>query len=173
MIIKNELVAGILIAMGTFVWICLEYISGLQDTYIDYHMYVTNLSFVIPVIGINWALKKRFHSFAPGTFQIKDGLISGVIVSVTAAFLIIPMLLSFFTYINPDFFDSMISESVKHAILNGENTIRAVQDAQEYFNLNSYLMQTFTGMLIFGLLVSLMVSYRLMKKTRYIEKKMI
>jgi len=173
MIIKNELIAGILIALGTFIWFCLEYVSGLQDRYIDYHLYITNFAFLIPLIGIHWSLKKRFYSFAPGEFQMKDGLMSGVIVSVTAAFLTLPLLWGFFTYINPDFFNSMIAGAVKHAMLDGGNTIRAIQDAQDYFKLDSYLIQTFTGTLMFGLLISLIVSFRFVKKSRVVEKRKV
>src|SRR6187431_1787297 len=99
MIIKNELLAGVAIAVASFIWICLEYIIGFHDSLIDYHMYVTNLAYILPVIGIYWAIKKRHATFAPGEFQIKDGLMSGVIVSVTAAFLYLPLLYLFVTSI--------------------------------------------------------------------------
>ncbi len=164
MIIKNELLAGIVIAVVTFTWSCLEFIFGLQDKYIDYHMYITNLVYVIPVIGVHWAVKKRYLFLPPGQFQIKDGLMSGVIVSVTAAFLTLPLLWIFVTYINPDFFGNMIAVSAKKAIMSGGNSIMAIQEAQDYFKLSSYLIQNFTSMLILGLLISLMVSFRLIKK---------
>ncbi|MBC7450987.1 MAG: DUF4199 domain-containing protein [Cytophagales bacterium] len=171
MLIKNELIAGVCIALGTFIWICLEFATGLHSEWIDYHSYITNLAYVIPVIGIHWAVKKRYYTFAPGTFQIKDGLISGVIASVVSAALTIPLLWMFFTYINPAFFASMIGVSVKHAMQKGENAIQAVHDAQEYYNLSSYLIQAFTAALMLGLLISLMVSFRLMKKEQSFVKK--
>jgi hypothetical protein len=164
MIIKNELIAGIAIALATFLWICLEFIFGMHDKYIDYHMYVTNLAYIIPVIGVHWAVKRRYYAQPPGEFQIKDGLMSGVIVGVTAAFLTLPLLWIFFTYINPDFFGNMIAVSAKKAIMSGGNSIVAIQDAQEYFQLSSYLIQSFTSMLMLGVLISLMVSFRLIKK---------
>lgn len=164
MIIKNELLAGVAIALGTFIWICLEYIIGFHDRFIDYHIYVTNLAYALPVIGIYWAIKKRYATFSKGAFQLKDGLMSGVIVFVTAALLNLPLQLFFLKNINPKFFDSMISEETKKAIMSGDNSIIALTDALEYYNTSSYLIQGFTGYLILGLFVSLMVSFRLVKK---------
>lgn len=164
MVIKNELLAGIAIALATFVWLCLEFIFGLHDRYIDYYLYTSNLIYILPIIGIHWAVKKRFYALSPGEFQIKDGLMSGVIVLVTAAFLNLFLQLMFLTYINPDFFGNMIAVSAKKAIMTGGNSIVAIQDAQEYYNLSSYLIQGFTTFLILGLFISLMTSFRLIKK---------
>ncbi|ABG59272.1 DUF4199 domain-containing protein [Cytophaga hutchinsonii] len=164
MIIKNELLAGVAIAIASFIWICLEYIIGFHDSLIDYHMYVTNLAYVLPVIGLYWAIKKRYATFQPGQFQLKDGLMSGVLVSVTAAVLNLPLQLFFVRYINPDFFGNMIAAEAKKAIMDGGNSIVAITDAQEYYTESSYLIQGFTGFLILGLFISLMLSFRLLKK---------
>jgi len=164
MIIKNELLAGITIALATFTWLCLEFIFGLHDRYIDYYMYISNLVYILPVIGIHWAIKKRFYALPPGEFQIKDGLMSGVIVFVTAAFANLFFQYVFVKYINPDFFGNMIAVSAKKAIMTGDNSIVAIQEAQEYYNLSSYLIQGFTTFLILGLFISLMLSFRLVKK---------
>ena len=164
MIIKNELLAGVAIALASFIWICLEYIIGLHDRLIDYHMYVTNLAYILPIIGIYWAIKKRYATFAPGEFQMKDGLMSGVIVFVTAALLNLPLMYLFVTYINPDFFGNMIAAEAKKAIMSGGNSIIALTDAQQYYTVSSYLIKGFTGFLILGLFISLMLSFRLVKK---------
>lgn len=164
MIIKNELLAGVAIAIASFIWICLEYIIGIHDRYIAYHMYATNVAYILPVVGIYWAIKKRHATFAKGEFQLKDGLMSGVIVFVTAALLNLPLQLFFLKYINPDFFGNMMAYEAKKAIMDGGNSIIAITDAQDYYNTSSYLIQGFTGFLAIGLLVSLMVSFRLVKK---------
>ena len=164
MVIKNELLAGIAIALGSFVWLCLEFTFGLHDRYVDYYIYTANIIYALPVIGLYWAIKKRYHSLPPGEFQIKDGLMSGVIVSVTAAFLNLPLQLLFLKYINPDFFGNMIAASAKKAIMSGGNSILAIQEAQDYYNQTAFLIQGFTGFLILGLFVSLMISFRLVKK---------
>lgn len=164
MIIKNELLAGVAIALASFIWICLEYFIGFHDRLIDYHEYVTNLAYILPIIGIYWAIKKRYATFPKGEFQIKDGLMSGVIVFVTAALLNLPLMYLFVTSINPDFFGNMIAMEAKKAILSGGNSIIAMTDAQQYYNTSSYLIKSFTGFLILGLFTSLMISFRLVKK---------
>ena len=171
MIIKNELLAGVAIAVASFVWICLEYIIGLHDSLVDYHMYVANLAYALPVIGLYWAIKKRYATFAPGEFQLKDGLMSGVIVSVTAACLNLPLQLFFVRYINPAFFGNMIAAEAKKAIMSGDNSIIAITDAQQYYTESAYLIQGFTSFLILGLFISLMLSFRLVKKDSRILKK--
>ena len=164
MIIKNELLAGVAIALASFIWICIEYSIGFHDRFIDYQEYASNLAYVLPIIGIIWAIKKRYATFDPGEFQIKDGLMSGVIVSVTAAFLNLPLIYLFVTSINPDFFGNMIASEAKKAIMSGGNSIIAMTDAQQYYNTSTYLIKGFTGFLMLGLFISLMFSYRLVKK---------
>lgn len=164
MIIKNELLAGVAIAVASFIWICLEYAIGFHDSLIDYHMYVTNLAYILPIIGLYWSIKKRYATFAPGQFQLKDGLMSGVIVSVTAALLNLPLQLLFVRYINPAFFGNMIAQEAKKSIMSGDNSIIAITDAQQYYTESSYLIQGFTSFLILGLFISLLVSFRLVKK---------
>lgn len=164
MIIKNELLAGVAIAIASFIWLYLEYIIGFHDSLIEYHMYANNLAYILPIIGIYWAIKKRHATFSKGAFQLKDGLMSGVIVFVTTALLNLPLQLLFLNYINPDFFGNMMAYEAKKAIMSGGNSIIAITDAQNYYNTSSYLIQGFTGLLALGLLVSLMISFRLVKK---------
>ncbi len=166
MIIKNELLASIVISIASFIWICLEFFLGFHDSHIDYHVYVTNLAYILPIAGMYWAIKKRHATFARGDFQIKDGLMSGVIVSVTAAFLNLPLQYFFVTYINPKFFGNMIAMEGKKAILGGSNSIVAITDAQEYYNTSAFLIQGFTSFLILGLFISMMLIFRLVKKDR-------
>lgn len=164
MLIKNELLAGFSIAVASFIWLCLEFILGFQDTYIDYYMYVSNLAFILPIIGLYWAINKRYATFAPGEFQLKDGLMSGVIVSVTAAFVSLPLHWFFVEKINPKFFGNMIALEGKKALSGAGNTIVAITDAQAYYNESSFLIKGFTSLLILGLFISLMLSFRLVKK---------
>jgi hypothetical protein len=165
MLIKNELLAGFAIAVASFIWLCVEFLVGFQDTYIDYYMYVSNLAYIIPIIGLYWAIKKRYATFAPGAFQLKDGLMSGVIVSVTAAFINLPLQWIFIEKVNPAFFGNMIALEGKKALMGAGNTIVAITDAQAYYNVSSFLIQGFTNFLILGLFISVMVSFRLVKKS--------
>ena len=164
MLIKNELLAGISIALASFIWLCLEFVFGMQDTYIDYYMYVSNFAYILPIIGLYWAIKKRYATFTTGAFQLKDGLMSGVIVSVTAAFINLPLQWFFVEKVNPHFFGNMIALEGKKALTGAGNTIVAITDAQAYYNISSFLIQGFTSFLILGLFISLMLSFRLVKR---------
>jgi hypothetical protein len=164
MVIKNELITGVAIALASFLWICLEFLVGMHDRYIDYHLYIAGLIYAFPAIGVYWAVRKRYYSLPPGEFKIKDGLMSGVIIIVTAAFLNLFLQFIFFRFINPDYFGNMIAASAKKAIMTGGNSILAIQEAQEKYNLSTFLLQNFMNLLILGLFISLMTSFRLIKK---------
>jgi hypothetical protein len=64
----------------------------------------------------------------------------------------------------------MIASEAKKAILSGGNSIIAITDAQQYYTVSSYLIKGFTGFLILGLFISLMFSFRLVKKDVVKEK---
>ncbi|WCM42093.1 hypothetical protein MG290_14360 [Flavobacterium sp. CBA20B-1] len=64
--IRIEVKWALLFAIMSLVWMWLEKLSGLHSTYIDYHMYITNL-FAIPAIWFMvMALKDKKKNFYNG-----------------------------------------------------------------------------------------------------------
>jgi hypothetical protein len=61
--IKIEIKWAIIFSVMTLLWMLLEKLAGLHSTYIDYHLYLTNL-FAIPAIWIMvLALKDKKKNF--------------------------------------------------------------------------------------------------------------
>ena len=57
----------------------LEKLSGLHSTYIDYHMYLTNLFAIPAIVMMVMALKDKKKNFYNGLMSYKQGLIPGII----------------------------------------------------------------------------------------------
>ena len=126
----------------------LEKLSGLHDTYIDYHIYLTNL-FAIPAISIMvMALKEKKKNFYQGTISYKQGLISGIILSCIIA-LISPLTQYITTYlITPYYFPNVIKRSVELGYYN------TIEEAKANFNYKNYAVQGAIGALIMGIITT-------------------
>ena len=57
--IRLELRYAMLITLLMLLWLALEFMVGLHDTYIQYHPYVTMFAILIPVVCSRMALKEK------------------------------------------------------------------------------------------------------------------
>lgn len=146
--IKIEFRWAIIFSVMTLLWMLLEKLSGLHSTYIDYHLYLTNL-FAIPAIWVMvLALKDKKRNFYSGQMTYKQGLISGIILSVIIA-LISPLTQWVTSYvITPGYFPNVI----KHAVEAGY--YKTVEEAQANFNYTNYAVQGAIGALVMGIVTT-------------------
>jgi hypothetical protein len=129
-------------------WMVLEKISGLHGKYIDYHLYLTNL-FAIPAIWlIVLALKDKKKQFYSGQMSYKQGLISGIILSVIIA--LISPLTQWITsnIITPEYFPNVIKRSVELGYFN------STAEAEANFNYANYAKQGAVGALLMGIITT-------------------
>jgi hypothetical protein len=155
--LRIELKAAMLIALLILLWLALEFMVGLQDQFIAYHPYVTIIALVIPVIVTRKALITKRDGELHGNITFAQAFKSGVTIALLSAVLAVPTQYIFHYLINPDFFDSMI----KYAVANGKST---PEQAANYFNFHSYLLQSVLGTLVVGALVALVLAYMLRTK---------
>ncbi|WP_420150823.1 DUF4199 domain-containing protein [Spirosoma sp.] len=141
---KIEIKWAILFSIMVLLWMILEKISGLHGKYIDYHLYLTNL-FAIPAIWfIALALKDKKNNFFGGKMTYKQGLISGIILSVLIA-LLSPITQWITSYlITPDYFPNVIKRSVEIGYY------KTTAEAEANFNYRNYAIQGAIGSLIMG-----------------------
>lgn len=146
--LKVELKWALIFALVSLLWMMLEKASGLHDNYIDYHMYLTNL-FLIPAIYLfRRALKDKKISVYNGVMSYKQGLMSGVVMSVIIA-LISPATQWITTYIiTPEYFPNVIKRSVELGYY------KTTEEAAAYFNYANYAKQGAFGMLFMGIIIS-------------------
>jgi hypothetical protein len=148
--------ALIFVAM-MLIWMAMERIAGFHDTHIDKHAIVTNL-IAIPAIAIYvLALLDKRNNFYGGFMSYKQGFISGLIIT-----LIVMLFTPFIQYITstiitPDYFTNMIEYSVREGKMQqGE--------AEEFFNLRSYMIQASIGAPVMGLVTTAVVAFFTKKK---------
>jgi hypothetical protein len=146
--IKIEIKWAVIFSVMTLLWMLLEKLSGLHSTYIDYHLYLTNL-FAIPAIWIMvLALKDKKKSFYNGQITYKQGLISGIILSVIIA-LISPLVQWITSYIiTPEYFPNVIKRSVELGYF------KTLEEAQANFNYKNYAIQGMIGALVMGIVTT-------------------
>jgi len=142
--LKIEIKWAIYFSVMTLAWMLLEKLVGLHDRYIDYHLYLTNL-FAIPAIWFMvLALKDKKKNFYQGEMSYRQGLISGVILSLFIA-LLSPLTQWITTYvITPDYFPNVIRRSVELGYY------RTTEEAEAYFNFRNYVKGSVMFSFIFG-----------------------
>ena len=146
--IKIEFKWAIIFSIMGLIWMVLEKFSGLHSTYIDYHLYLTNL-FAIPAIWVMvLALKAKKKKFYGGQMSYKQGLISGIILSLIIA-LLSPLTQWITSYIiTPEYFPNVIKRSVELGYY------KTTEEAQANFNYTNYAVQGAIGALVMGIVTT-------------------
>lgn len=149
---------SLLINLMMLLWLALEYMVGLHDKYVTYHPYLSLLAFIIPAYGIHKAIKD-IQEDEPHQIPLRRAFMIGFVVTLFSALLSIPVQLIFHELINPDFFQNMINFAVKRAVELNHDPEKAKRQAEMYFNLPSYLLQSVLGTLISGCVISIIVAW--------------
>ncbi len=145
---KIEFKWAILFSIMGLVWMLLEKLSGLHSTYIDYHLYLTNL-FAIPAIWLMvLALKEKKKVYFDGNITYFQGLVSGIILSVIIA-LLSPITQWITTYlITPEYFPNVIKRSVEIGYY------KTTAEAEANFNYPNYAVQGAIAAFVMGLITT-------------------
>jgi hypothetical protein len=149
--IKIEIKWAIFFLIVTFAWMVMEKLVGLHDQYIKQHEIITNL-FAIPAIAVYaFALLNKKKAFYKGIMTYKQGFISGFIITIILTILAPLTQYIVSVFITPDYFDHVIKYVV-------ENRKMTLSDAQEYFNLKSYMIQNTVGTAAMGIITTAVVA---------------
>jgi hypothetical protein len=154
---KTEIKWGIIFVLTTLIWNFLEKSLGFHGENIAQHAVVSNFfmipAFFIYVLGIR---EKREKDLG-GTMTFKEGFIAGMIITlvVTVFTPLTQYLVS--TVITPDYFQNMIDYSVEIETYTQE-------EAENVFNLQSYMVQSTLLAPAIGAVTSLLVAL-FMKKS--------
>jgi FtsH-binding integral membrane protein len=157
------------ISASTFIWLMLEYLLGFQDEYVSFHPVVSMVVLIFPIAFTFVALRKKRDEYYEGVITFGQAFQSGIIIAIICAVFTVPIQYIFHYAINPRFFDVMIEESIKKAINNGKNFTDARQQAEAYFNITSYIIQSVVGTLIIGLLLSALFSWGVKRSEAELE----
>lgn len=143
--------AFIFIAM-TLLWMLLEKGVGLHSVHIDKHQYLTML-YMIPAIAIYvLALKDKKKNFYLGQISFKQGFICGLIISVIVTLFSPLTQWVISTIITPEYFPNVIEHSVNTGYHQSQ------EEAEAFFNLKNYMIQSTIWAIIMGTVTSLIVA---------------
>lgn len=146
--LKIEIKWAIIFSVIGLLWMLLEKLDGLHSTHIDKHMYLTNLFAIPAIIVMVLALKDKKKDFYAGQMNYKQGLISGTILSVFIALLSPLTQWITSTIITPEYFPNVIAYSVETGYY------KSIEEAEAYFNLKNYIVQSTIGALLMGIITT-------------------
>ncbi|WP_319480653.1 DUF4199 domain-containing protein [uncultured Draconibacterium sp.] len=147
----------ILFAVIQLIWMVGERIAGLHDENIEKHAIVTNFFALVAIaVYVVALLDKRKNDF-DGKMTWIQGFISGLI--ITLGVTILTPLTQYLTVevITPHYFENMIRYAV-------ENGLQTQEEAEGYFNLRSYMIQSVIFAPLMGLVTSAIVAIFTRKK---------
>ena len=152
-----EIKWGIIFSLVSLAWMFLEKGLGWHDENIAQHAIYTNFFAIVAIVLYVLALLDKRKNYFNGTMTWSQGFISGIIISIVVA--ILSPLAQYLTheFITPDYFDNVIA----YAVESGAMTQEA---AEEYFNLTSYIIQSFFFALVVGVVTSAIVAYFVKRK---------
>lgn len=149
---------GFLTALFSFLWLCLEYALGIQTEYIAFHPVITLLALMIPLFCLYYGLRElKKRDAVPFTFS--NALLTGICISGVAAVLSMGVQWIFHSWVNPEFFSTMIAYAESRALTYGGDMLMARQEAEAYFSMESYLLQAVGGSLIGGAVISAILAF--------------
>lgn len=150
--IKIEIKWAFIFIVVSLLWMLLERLAGLHDRHIDKHQYLT-MVFMIPAVWIYvLALKDKKKHYYNGRMNFIQGFVSGIIISVIVMLFAPLTQWITSTIITPGYFPNVIAHSVKTGYY------KTVEEAEAYFNLKNYIVQSVIGAIGMGTVTSAIVS---------------
>lgn len=133
-------------------WMLIERLAGLHDQYIAKHQYLTMLYSIVAISLYVFALLDKRKTFYKGVMNYKQGLITGLIITVIITILspLTQWIIS--NVITPNYFNNVIQYSVD----TGYH--KSIADAEAQFNYKNYAVQSTIGSLIMGIITTVVVA---------------
>lgn len=159
--ITIEVKWGILFSIASLVWMIIENSVGLHDEYINKQALYTNLFGLIAIAIYALAIREKKYLYFKGEMTWQQGFISGVILSIVIS-LISPIVQYItYTFITPNFFTNFINYTVA-------NNIQTQAQAEAYFSIKSYMIQSIFGGFSMGIIMAAIVALFLKTKKQYL-----
>ncbi len=157
--IKIEIKWALIFVLMMLAWIAFEKSMGWHDEKLADHATLTNLV-AIPAVAIYlFALIDKKRNYYNGVMSYYQGFVAGLVITLIVAALspITQYIAS--TFITPDYFHNIIEYTVD----TGEMTR---EEAESYFNLQSYILISAAGALIMGIATSAVVAVIVKSKSK-------
>lgn len=149
--IKIEIKWALIFVVMMLAWMVLEKSLGWHDERIADHATLSKLV-AIPSIAIYlFALLDKKKNYYHGVMNYYQGFMTGLVITLIVA--ILSPLSQYITseFITPDYF----SNAINYVVSGGEMT---QEEAESFFNLQSYMIMSVVGALIMGIATSAVVA---------------
>ena len=148
---KTEIKWGLIFTGVSLLWMVLERMLGWHSTHIDKHATYTNFFAIVAIAIFVVALIDKRNNDYEGSMTWLQGFISGTIIGLIVA--ILSPLAQWIThaFITPDYF----SNAIEYAVSSGNST---QEQAEQFFNLSSYMIQSAIGGLVMGAITAAIVA---------------
>lgn len=152
-----EIKWGILFVVIQLLWMFGERVAGLYDENIEHHAKVTNFFALLAIAVYVVALFDKRKNYFGGKMTWKQGFFAGLI--ITAVVTILTPLSQYVTstVISPNHFENMILYTVEIGAKNQA-------EAEAYFNLKNYMIQSVIFAPVVGIATSAIVAIFTRKK---------
>lgn len=146
-----EIKWGVTFFVAILLWMIIEKLAGLHDEYIQHQAFYTYF-FIVPSIAIYaLALLEKRRKFYNGYMTWREGFSAGMVVTMVVVILSPIGQLIIHNIITPDYFANVIEYTVANDLVSRE-------DAENYFNIRSYLIQSIVSALMMGAITSAIVA---------------
>ena len=154
---RLELKWAVIYTIFLLVWMIFERLMGWHDEHIAMHHIYTLLFYIPAVVFYYFALRDKRNNFYGGIISFQQAFISGLIFTAFIAVLAAPAQYIISTFITPYYFKNVIA----YAIETGKTS---PEEAETFFNLQSYIIQSVVSSLTFGLVLSALVALAVKRK---------
>ncbi|WP_339713750.1 DUF4199 domain-containing protein [Cyclobacterium amurskyense] len=152
-----EIKWGLIFSIMMLLWMFIERSVGLHDDLIAHHATYTNL-IAIPAIAIYvFALLEKRRVYYQGKMTYWQGFKTGLLITLVVTILTPLTQWITLSFITPQYFENVIAYAV-------ENDKMTLQEANDYFNFKSYMIQSVLGAPIMGIVTSGIVAAFTVKK---------
>ncbi|WP_192347978.1 DUF4199 domain-containing protein [Algoriphagus sp. Y33] len=157
--IKIEIKWVLIFIVMMLAWVFLEKSMGWHNEKIEDHAAVPSLVAIPAVLIYIFALLDKRKNFYHGVINYYQGFMAGLVITLIVA--ILSPFSQYITseFITPDYFTNIINYSVS----TGEMT---QEEADSYFNLQSYMIMSVVGALIMGIATSTVVAVIVKSKSK-------
>ncbi len=152
-----EIKWGVIFTIFSLLWMAMERALGWHDVHIAKHAALTNLFAIPAIILVVFTLLDKRKNFFKGKMTWKQGFLTGLVMTVVIVILSPLSMWMTNTLITPFYFDNVIAHSVETRKLT-------LEQAEKYFSMGSYIIQSLMGASVMGVVTSAVVAFFVKKK---------
>lgn len=138
--------------IASFIWSCIEYLSGLETTHINLHPYFVTPFYILLTAAIYILAVREKRASLGGSITFGKAMRTGIVLSLFI-FLLNPVSFYVFnTFVNPNFFTDFAQYKMQTEIITKES-------ADAYYNFNNLLIRGSIYRFVMGIVATVLTSW--------------